>query len=135
MPSPAVVVGLHFDHLEDRNARSAWSAGMIMNRTNIIEAYDSHTPTSGGTESTGSINERVFTFMYRIFAMRESSISTEPWRNMNQTMVLEQASSSRSLEHELVETPIFLFEQFVSAVSSDVVKDTRLRSEVIRRLF
>jgi hypothetical protein len=74
--------------------------------------------------------------LYGIYAMDVSDFSIEFWLDIDQTMDVQQNSSSRSWEDEtiksskVVENPIYLFGQFVSAISSDGLKDIRPRSEV-----
>jgi hypothetical protein len=65
--------------------------------------------------------------------------SGEYWLGIDQTMDFQQDFSSRSWQNETIKTvanPIYLFGQFVSAVSSDSLKDiTRPQSEVSQRLL
>ena len=68
--------------------------------------------------------------------MDVNDLSAEFWLDIDQTMDVQQESPSRSWKDEtiksgkVVENPIYLFGQFVSAVSLDVLKDIRPRSEV-----
>jgi len=60
---------------------------------------------------------------------------TESWLDIAQTMDLQQDLSSRSQDEIVksdkpIEDPVRLFGQFVSAVTSDALKDIQLRSEV-----
>jgi hypothetical protein len=62
--------------------------------------------------------------------------STEYWLDIAQTMDIQQNSPTRSWQDETVKSgktvkdPICLFEQFVSAVSSDTLNDIQPQSEV-----
>jgi hypothetical protein len=64
--------------------------------------------------------------------MDVSDSSAEFWLDIAQTMDIQQDSSSRSWQGEtiqsgkLVEDPICLFGQFVSAVSPNALKDIRV---------
>jgi hypothetical protein len=68
--------------------------------------------------------------------MDVSDSSAEFWLDITQTLDVQQDLSSRSWQDEtvksgkVVEDPICLFGQFVSAVSSDTLKDIQPRSEV-----
>ena len=67
--------------------------------------------------------------------MDVSDSSAESWLDIAQAMDVHQDLSSRS-QHEIVESdkaiedPVCLFGQFVSAVTSDALKDIQPRSEV-----
>ena len=82
-----------------------------------------------------------FTSLYGTCAIDVSDSSTEFCSDIAQTMDVQQDLSSRSRQDEtvksskVVEDPICLFGQFVSAVSSDALKDVRPRSEVSWRLL
>ncbi len=68
--------------------------------------------------------------------MDASDSSAEFWLDVAQTMDVQQDLSSRSWQDEtvksskVIEDPICLFGQFVSAVTSDALKDIQPRSEV-----
>jgi hypothetical protein len=59
----------------------------------------------------------------------------ESWLDIAQTMDVQQDLSSRSQDEIVksdkpIEDPVRLFGQFVSAVTSDALKDIQLRSKV-----
>ena len=68
--------------------------------------------------------------------MDVSDSSAEFWLDIAQTMDVRQDLSRRSWQDEtiksgkVVEDPICLFGQFVSAVTSDALRDIQPRSEV-----
>ena len=68
--------------------------------------------------------------------MDVSDLLAEFWLNVAQTMDVQQDLSIRSWQNEtvksgkVIEDPICLFGQFVSAVTSDALKDIQPRSEV-----
>jgi hypothetical protein len=67
--------------------------------------------------------------------MDVSDSSAESWLDIAQTMDVQQDLSSRSQDEivksdKAIEDPICLFGQFVSAVTSDAMKDIQPRSEV-----
>jgi hypothetical protein len=68
--------------------------------------------------------------------MDVSDSCAEFWLDITQTMGVQQDLSSPSWQDEtvksgkVVEDPICLFGQFVSAVSSDALEDVQPRSEV-----
>ena len=68
--------------------------------------------------------------------MDASDSSAEFWLDVAQTMDVQQDLSSRSWQDEtvksgkVIEDPICLFGQFVSAVTSDGLKDIQPQSEV-----
>ncbi len=74
--------------------------------------------------------------LYGIYAMDVSDLSAESWFDFAQAMDIQQDSSSRSWQDETVisskvaKDPIYVFEQFVSTVSSNALKDIRPRSKV-----
>jgi hypothetical protein len=73
--------------------------------------------------------------------MDVSDLSTESWFELGQTVDVQQDLSSRSWQDEIVEAskvvedPIRLFGQFVSAISPDALEDIRPRSQVSQMLF
>ena len=76
---------------------------------------------------------------YLLYAIDVSDMSTEFWLDIDQTMDIQQDVLSSSWQDEqdepvksgkAVGNPIYLFGQFVPTVSSDVLKDTKSRSEV-----
>ena len=68
--------------------------------------------------------------------MDASDSSAEFWLDIAQTMDVRQDLSSRSWQDEtvksgkVIEDPICLFGQFVSAVTSDALRDIQPQSEV-----
>jgi hypothetical protein len=67
--------------------------------------------------------------------MDVSDSSAESWLDIAQTIDVQQDLSSRSLDEivksdKAIEDPICLFRQFISAVTSDAMKDIQPRSEV-----
>jgi hypothetical protein len=67
--------------------------------------------------------------------MDVSDSFAESWLDIAQTMDVQQDLSSRSQDEIVksdkpIEDPVRLFGQFVSAVTSDALKDIQLRSEV-----
>jgi len=74
--------------------------------------------------------------LYLLYAIDASDMSTELWLDMHETMDVQQDLLSCSWQDEPVKSgkavrnPIYLFGQFVSTVSSDVLKDTKSRSAV-----
>jgi hypothetical protein len=67
--------------------------------------------------------------------MDVSDSFAESWLDIAQTMDVQQDLSSRSQDEiaksdKPIEDPVRLFGQFVSAVTSDALKDIQLRSEV-----
>ena len=67
--------------------------------------------------------------------MDVSDSSAESWLDIAQTMDAQQDLSSLSQDEivkpdKAIEDPVYLFGQFVSAVTSDALKDIQPRSEV-----
>ena len=67
--------------------------------------------------------------------MDVSDSFAESWLDIAQTMDVQQDLSSRSQDEIVksdkpIEDPVRLFGQFVSAVTSDALKDIQLRSEL-----
>jgi hypothetical protein len=72
---------------------------------------------------------------YRTFAMDASDSFAESWLDIVQTMDVQQDLSSRSQDeivksNKAIEDAIYLFGQFVSAVTSDALKDIQPQLEV-----
>jgi hypothetical protein len=72
---------------------------------------------------------------YGTFAMDVSDSSAKYWLDIAQTMDVQQDFSSHSQDETVksdmaIEDPVCLFGQFVSAVTSNTLKDIQSRSEV-----